>query len=64
MSKADEMFEKLNYAKTVLGYEKNKTIIYENWYIKIEFIEDGHYIKIKADDKLDMQELQAINLKC
>lgn len=63
MSKADEMFKKLGYEKLVeettevyMSSRNSKYIYFSKLINRIKF--DGAYTFI------DMQELQAINLKC
>lgn len=66
MSKADEMFEKLGYEVSNSEFVEELNIttntIVDNGYIKIIFYNNKTMI-IDADDVLNMQELQAINLK-
>ena len=66
MSNADEIFEELGYEVSNSEFVEELNIttntIVDNGYIKIIFYNNKTMI-IDADDVLNMQELQAINLK-
>ena len=67
MSEADKMFEELGYevSNSEFVEELNTTtnLVIDNGYVQIIFY-NNKTIYIDADDVLNMQELQAINLKC
>lgn len=67
MSKADKIFKELGYevSNSEFVEELNITtnLVIDNGYVKIIFY-NNKTIYIDADDILNMQELQAINLKC
>ena len=66
MSKADEMFEKLGYKKESLEDEETEAYIEDvepsAFRTEIYFHKDKWLIGIHTN--INMQELQAINLKC
>lgn len=68
MNKADEMFEKLEYEKSIEQHKNWNTTIYNSCDASIEFTSDKHILLTKKTKYktiiLDMQELQAINEKC
>ena len=67
MSKADEMFKRLGYevsnSEFVEKLNTTTNLVIDNGYVKIIFY-NNKTIDIDADDILNMQELQAIHLKC
>lgn len=73
MSKADEMFEKLGYKKKEVNDKVTGTILMYDKKTEIELTRRISFFKdrtIQCSEsylyvaKIDMQELQAINMKC
>ena len=65
MSKADKMFEKLDYKKEYVKWEEDNAIHYISYSTNdtvIEFLLDSKYIDIT--NIININELKAINEKC
>ena len=59
MNEVDELFDELGYEKK---HDNRRRIVYKKLFAKIEF--NIVFKEINVDSCINMQELQAINMKC
>lgn len=59
MNEVDELFDELGYEKK---HDNRRHIVYKKLFAKIEF--NIVFKEINVDSCINMQELQAINMKC